>query len=89
MASDSDKNQLPDWQKLTTMGLARLLEFWKDGEPKSKDYRLTAIVFAFLKRITNDLGAIRKDMEYVREKLISEEMNDESPDNIKTDQPEE
>ncbi len=53
MSADPKSINVPDWPKIVSMGLGSLLQYWMSGEAKSKDFRLTVILFAFLKSLDN------------------------------------
>lgn len=55
MAENTTKVKDLDWNKFVKMGLEKLIKFWKDGEIKSRDFRLVTTIFSFFKSMDLEL----------------------------------
>lgn len=67
MGENAEKVKIPTWQKIIGMGLEKLLGFWKDGEPKSKDYRLIVVLFSFLKGLYSESAKQTRFLQEIRD----------------------
>jgi hypothetical protein len=63
MSTDPKSINIPDWQNIVKMGLGSLIQYWMDGEPKSKEFRATVVLFAFLKSLDNQAKKQTKLLE--------------------------